>query len=378
MAIYLDHAATTPMLPAAIDAYARQMAEIGNASSLHSQGRAVRKSVEESRELIARAAGCDASEIIFTASGTEANNLAIKGFYWSNPSKKTIVISSIEHHAVMDPAQWLAEHEGATVIEIPVTPHGVIDCEELKKIVEAHRDEIAVIAVMHSNNEVGTIQPINEVVAIAGDIPVHTDAVQSFGKVVFDFKSLGVTSATISAHKLGGPLGVAALILKRGLDITPLLHGGGQERDIRSSTVNAPGIVSFAAAVDQSLMNLRENYFQVSSLADLLRQSVQEKVPNARINGLSPDALPGIVNVTFPGTKNESLLVLLDRAGISASQGSACSAGVQRPSHVLLAMGLSEDEADATVRFSLGSTSTEADVQALSTVIADVVKKATL
>lgn len=214
MAIYLDHAATTPMLPAAIDAYARQMAEVGNASSLHSQGRAVRKSVEESRELIARAAGCDASEIIFTASGTEANNLAIKGFFWSNPSKKTIVISAIEHHAVMDPAQWLAEHEGATVIEAPVTPQGVIDLEELRKIVDAHRDEIAVIAVMHSNNEVGTIQPIDEVVAIAEGIPVHTDAVQSFGKVVFDFKSLGATSATISAHKLGGPLGGCSVSFK--------------------------------------------------------------------------------------------------------------------------------------------------------------------
>ena len=378
MAIYLDHAATTPMLPAAIDAYARQMAEVGNASSLHSQGRAVRKSVEESRELIARAAGCDASEIIFTASGTEANNLAIKGFSWSNPSKKTIVISSIEHHAVMDPAQWLAEHEGAIVIDAPVTQQGVIDLEELKKIVDAHRDEIAVIAVMHSNNEVGTIQPIDEVVAIAAGIPVHTDAVQSFGKVVFDFKGLGATSATVSAHKLGGPLGVAALILKRGLDITPLLHGGGQERDIRSSTLNAPGIVAFATAVDQSLANLRENYFRISELAESLRRGIQGAVPTAIVNGFSEERLPGIVNVTFPGTKNESLLVLLDIAGISASQGSACSAGVQRPSHVLLAMGLSEEEADSTVRFSLGHTSTQRDVDALVSAIADVVKKATV
>ena len=376
MAIYLDHAATTPMLPAAIDAYARQMAQTGNASSLHAQGRAVRKAVEESRELIAKAAGCDASEIIFTASGTEANNLAIKGFYWSNPSKKTIVVSAIEHHAVIDPVEWLKEHEGARVIYAPVDSLGVLDLTALEKIVSEHRDDIAVIAIMHSNNEVGTIQPIADVVKVAGDIPVHTDAVQSFGKIVFDFKALGVTSATISAHKLGGPLGVAALILKRGLDITPLLHGGGQERDIRSSTVNAPGIVSFATAVDQALTNLRDNYSKMSSLQFQLRVDIMREVPDARINGWAQEILPNILNVTFPGTKNESLLVLLDMAGISASQGSACSAGVQRPSHVLLAMGLSEKEADSTVRFSLGHTSTQEDIDALCGVIADVVKRA--
>jgi cysteine desulfurase len=376
MAIYLDHAATTPMLPAAIDVYARQMSQTGNASSLHAQGRAVRKAVEESRELIARAGGCDASEIIFTASGTEANNLAIKGFFWSNPSKKTIVVSAIEHHAVIDPVEWLKEHESAKVIFAPVDNLGVLDITALEKIVSEHRDDIAVIAIMHSNNEVGTIQPIADVVKIAGDIPVHTDAVQSFGKIVFDFKALGVTSATISAHKLGGPLGVAALILKRGLDITPLLHGGGQERDIRSSTVNAPGIVSFATAVDQALANLRENYSKMSSLQFQLREDILREVPDARINGWTQEILPNILNVTFPGTKNESLLVLLDMAGISASQGSACSAGVQRPSHVLLAMGLSEKEADSTVRFSLGHTSTQEDIDALCGVIADVVKRA--
>ena len=378
MAIYLDHAATTPMLPAAIDAYSGQMAQIGNASSLHAQGRAVRKAVEESRELIAQAAGCDASEIIFTGSGTEANNLAIKGFFWSNPSKKTIVVSTIEHHAVLDPVEWLAEHEGAKLIYAPVTSEGVIDLAVLKDIIENNRDEIALIAIMHSNNEVGTLQPIAEVVKLAEGIPVHTDAVQSFGKVVFDFADLGVTSATISAHKLGGPLGVAALILKRGLDITPLLHGGGQERDIRSSTVNAPGIVSFAAAVDQSLMNLRDNYFKVSELAQQLREGIRAAVPSAIFNGGGEERLPGIVNVTFPGTKNESLLVLLDLAGISASQGSACSAGVQRPSHVLLAMDISEVNADATIRFSLGTTTSEEDIASVCKAISEVVSKAGL
>jgi len=376
MAIYLDHAATTPMLPAAIDAYSRQMAVLGNASSLHTQGRAVRKAVEESRELIARYAGCDASEIIFTASGTEANNLAIKGFFWANPSKKTIVVSTIEHHAVLDPIEWLVEHEGAKVIYAPVNSQGVIDLMALSKIVDANRSDIALITVMHSNNEVGTLQPINDVAKIAGDIPVHTDAVQSFGKVVFDFKDLGVTSASVSAHKLGGPLGVAALILKRGIDITPLLHGGGQERDIRSSTVNAPGIISFATAVDQSLLNLRENFFRIENLANQLRAGIQKVVPSAVFNGLGADSLPGIVNVTFPGTKNETLLVLLDMAGISASQGSACSAGVQRPSHVLLALGVSETNADATIRFSLGTTTTEDDIAQVCDAIAGIAQKA--
>ncbi len=376
MAIYLDHAATTPMLPAAIDSYSRQMIEVGNASSLHAQGRAVRKAVEESRELIARAAGCDASEIIFVASGTEANNLAIKGFFWANPSKKTIVVSTIEHHAVLDPVEWLEKHDGAKIIYAPVTSQGIVDLDALRLIVDENREDIALIAVMHSNNEIGTLQPISDVVAIAGDIPVHSDAVQSFGKVPFDFAGLGLTSATISAHKLGGPLGVGALILKRGLDITPLLHGGGQERDIRSSTVNAPGIISFATSVDQSLMNLRENFFRVENLADQLRLGIQKAVPESIINGRTGNNLPGIVNVTFPGTKNETLLVLLDMAGISASQGSACSAGVQRPSHVLLAMGISETSADATIRFSLGSTTTEAEITTVCDLIAAIAEKA--
>jgi cysteine desulfurase len=376
MAIYLDHAATTPMHPLAVDAYARQMVEVGNASSLHAPGRSVRKAVEESRELIAQGAGCDASEIIFTSSGTEANNLAIKGSFWANPSKKVIVVSSIEHHAILDPVEWLAEHEGAIVKYAPVLPEGVVDLKALAEIVDAHRNEIAVIAIMHSNNEVGTLQPIKEVVKIAGGIPVHTDAVQTFGKMIFDFSDLGVTSATISAHKLGGPLGIAALILKRGLDLTPLLHGGGQERDIRSSTINAPGIVSFAAAVDQCLLDMRDRHTRVLSMKNLLKSELQREIPDLIVNGDVEDSLPGILNVTIPGTLNESLLVLLDLAGISASQGSACSAGVQRPSHVLLAMGISEESADSTIRFSVGVTNTEEEILHVGKVIAGIVEKA--
>ena len=248
--IYLDHAATTPMVQPAITALTTQILKTGNASSLHSTGRSVRKELEEAREAIAKAAGCVASEVIFTGSGTEANNLAVKGLYWlgAKAGKKTIITSTFEHHAVMDPIKWLAGHEGATVVEIPVSKSGEIYLDQLKQAVEKYGSQTALISVMHANNEIGTVQPIAEIVKIAGDIPVHTDAVQSFGKIDFNFASLGVTAATISAHKVGGPLGVAALILRKGLDIEPVLHGGGQERDIRSGTFNAPGIIAFAAA----------------------------------------------------------------------------------------------------------------------------------
>ena len=375
MTIYLDHAATTPINELALTALNEQIKKLGNASSVHNQGRAIRKDVEDARHNLAEIIGCKPNEIIFTASGTEANNLAIKGFYWQS-GKKVIITSKFEHHAVLDPVEWLATHQGAEIIYVPVTREGFIDLDFLKDVVSKRKSEIAVISIMHSNNELGAIQPIAEVVKIAGDIPVHTDAVQSFGKIEFNFHDLGISAATISAHKLGGPLGVAALILKRGLDITPLLHGGGQERDIRSSTVNAPGIVSFATAVDQALAHMADNYSKMSSLQFQLREDILREVQDARINGLAQEILPNILNVTFPGTKNESLLVLLDMAGISASQGSACSAGVQRPSHVLLAMGLTEEEADSTVRFSLGHTSTQEDIDVLCGVIADVVKRA--
>lgn len=377
MEIYLDHAATTPMIPEALAALTSQIQEFGNASSLHAAGRAVRKKVEEAREKIATIINCAPSEIIFTGSGTEANNLAIKGFYWKaiqdDLLKNVIVVASFEHHATLEPVEWLEEHEGAIVIHVPVLAHGLIDLDALAEIIKAERQHIALICVMHSNNEIGTIQPISEVVALAGDIPVHTDAVQSFGKVPFDFAALGATSATISAHKIGGPLGVAALILKRGIDITPVLHGGGQERDIRSGTLNAPSIVSFAVAAEWAAVHMEENFAKVSGLRSLLAKRVLDAVPDSRINGSALTMLPGILNITFPGTESDSLLLMLDSAGIASSTGSACSAGVQRPSHVLLAMGLEEREVRASLRFSLGTSTTEAEINLVGEVIAGVV-----
>lgn len=377
MDIYLDHAATTPMIPEALAALTTQIKEFGNASSLHSAGRAVRKKVEEARENIAEALNCAASEVIFTGSGTEANNLAVKGFYWKaaeeDLSCNVIVVAAFEHHATLEPVEWLEEHEGAIVIHIPILAHGLIDLDALAEIIKAERGHIALICVMHSNNEIGTIQPIAEVVAMAGDIPVHTDAVQSFGKVPFDFAALGATSATISAHKIGGPLGVAALILKRGIDITPVLHGGGQERDIRSGTLNAPSIVAFAVAADWAAKHREANYSRVSGMRSLLAKRVLDAVPDARVNGSSLAMLPGILNITFPGTESDSLLLMLDNAGIASSTGSACSAGVQRPSHVLLALGLEEEEVRASLRFSLGTSTTEAEINLVGEVIAGVV-----
>ena len=368
------------MSPLAMQALTAAMAKTGNASSLHTQGRSVRKDVEEARESIALASGARPNEMIFTGSGTEANNLAVKGFYWSaiaqDPQRNVIVIAAFEHHAILEPVEWLEKHEGAVVIYIPITPSGVVDLDALAQIIKDESGKIALISVMHSNNELGTVQPISEVVGLVGDIPVHVDAVQSFGKVGFNFEELGATSATISAHKVGGPLGVAALILRRGLDITPILHGGGQERDIRSGTLNAPAIVAFAAAAQEMVANRDENYKKVSALRALLKGKIAAAISDAQFNGDAPQMLPGILNVTFPGTESDSLLLLLDAEGICSSTGSACSAGVQRPSHVLMAIGLSEDLARSSLRFSLGLSNTEAEINEVGEKIAGVVARA--
>ncbi|CAB5109574.1 unannotated protein [freshwater metagenome] len=377
MPIYFDHAATTTMVEPAIAALTDAIKKLGNASSLHSAGRSVRKDLEQAREQIAQAIDCAPSEVIFTATGTEANNLAIKGLYWLGvkKNKKVIITSTFEHHAVADPITWLAEHEGAQVVAIDVDRNGFIDLKQLATQVEEHKNNIALISIMHANNEVGTIQDINQVVKIAGDIPVHSDCVQSFGKVELSFKKLGVTAATISAHKIGGPLGVAALILRKGLDIEPVLHGGGQERDLRSGTFNAPGIISFAAAAANAVDNRKERELKIRELKSELIQTIKKNISDAWVNGDQAKSLPGIVSITFPKTDSEGLLLLLDGEGIACSTGSACSAGVQRPSHVLIAMGLTEDETTSTLRFSLSYSNTINEIAKLGSVIATVVAR---
>jgi len=370
MSVYLDHAATTPMTDAAIAAMTSSLSKIGNPSSLHTQGRATRKDIEDAREIIAKNTGCLPSEIIFTGSGTEADNAAIKGLFWKS-GKKLIVISAVEHHAVLDPARWLVEHEGAELIEIPVTADGVADLDFLKELIAQRGKEIALISVMHSNNETGVIQPVADVVKLAGDIPVHTDAVQSFTKVSLSYKELGVTSMALSAHKVGGPLGIGVLVLRRAYEIPALLHGGGQEREIRSGTLNAPSIVAFAAAVEKSTYDAAK----VAALRDRFEAGVIAAVPDAYINGVNSPRLPGISNITFPGTQSDSLLLLMDSEKVSCSTGAACSAGVHRPSHVLLAMGHTEITAQSSLRFSAGATTTQSDIDFALSVLPTVINR---
>jgi len=370
MSVYLDHAATTPIFDVAIDAMQLALRKVGNPSSLHTEGRSTRKDVEDAREVIAKAVGCLPSEVIFTGSGTEADNSAIKGLFWKS-AKKLIVISAIEHHAVLDPARWLVEHEGAELIEIPVNQSGTVDLNFLKDLIAARGHEIALIAVMHSNNETGVIQPVGEVVKLAGDIPVHTDAVQSFTKVELSYKDLGVTSMALSGHKVGGPHGIGALILRRAYEIPALLHGGGQEREIRSGTLNAPSIVGFAAAVASKSYAAEK----VKMLREKFETGVRASVADAYINGMDAERLPGISNITFPGTQSDSLLLLMDSEKVSCSTGAACSAGVHRPSHVLMAMGHNEITAQSSLRFSLGANSTEEDVDFVLSVLPTVIAR---
>jgi len=371
--VYLDHAATTPILADALSAYTSQASKLGNPSSLHTQGRAARKDLEDARESIAKAAGCLPSEIIFTASGTEANNIALKGLFWlgRKNGRNVVAISAIEHHAILDPANWLVDHEGAELVEIPVKTSGVLDLVFLADLISKRGDEIAVISIMHSNNETGVLQPIADVVKLAGEIPVHSDAVQSFGKVELNFQELGLFAMTLSAHKIGGPLGIGALILRRAVEIPALLHGGGQEREIRSGTLNAPAIVAFAAAIKARNYNAAE----IAKLRDEFAKRVVAEIPDAFVNGDQVDRLPGIVNITFPRTESDTLLLLLDGEKVSCSTGSACSAGVHRPSHVLMAMGHNDISAQSSLRFSFGPSNTAAEVDYVLSVLPSVIQR---
>ncbi|MEK6649251.1 MAG: cysteine desulfurase family protein [Actinomycetota bacterium] len=381
MLIYLDHAATTPMVDVAIKAMTQQLSKLGNPSSLHTPGRSARKDVEEARETIARAIDCQPSEIIFTGSGTEADNIALKGLYWRGKAvgRNLVLISAIEHHAILDSAQWLHDHEGAEIVMIGVDTDGVLDLSQLADLIAQRGDEIAVISIMHSNNETGVIQPVAQVVELArvASIPVHCDGVQSFGKVPLSFQQLGLTALALSAHKMGGPLGIGLLVLRRGLEIPALSHGGGQEREIRSGTLNTPSIVAFAAAAQLAMEKMQERSEWITALREEFSAGILALVPDAYINGAAAkDRLPGIINLTFPGTESDTLLLLLDAEGIACSTGAACSAGVQRPSHVLLAMGHDDRSARSSLRFSLGWTTTGEDIDQVLGVLPYVIERA--
>lgn len=384
-AVYLDHAASTPMYPEAVAAMTEQLRRPGNASSLHASGRAARRVVEESRETIARALNARPGEIVFTSGGTEADNLAVKGMYWArrqaDPRRTRVLSTSVEHHAVLDSLHWL-EGQGAEVELLPVNRCGRLKLDALRSAIERDPGSVALVSVMWANNEVGTIQPLADVVAIAHEhgIPVHTDAVQAVGQVEVDFAASGVDALTLTAHKIGGPVGVGALVLGREVQVTPLLHGGGQERDLRSGTVDAPAIRGFATAVEISVARQPEYAARIGALRDDLLRRVAEAVPDAVLNGDKncslTHRLPGNAHIQFPGCEGDSLLMLLDARGIECSTGSACSAGVPQPSHVLLAMGADGLAASSALRFSLGHTSTQRDVDALVEAIGPVVERA--
>jgi len=378
---YLDNAATTAILPEALEVLYQEAATVGNASSLHGAGRRARKIVEESRERIAAAVGAKPQEVIFTASGTEANNLAVKGMFWQaqnvNQANTGISSSPVEHHAILDPLEWLERESGAQLHLAQVDVNGVIKPESVAEILSEHGATISFATFMHSNNEVGALQPIAELAAIAREhqIPIHTDAVQSFGKVPLHFADLGVDAMTISGHKIGGPLGVAALIAKKTLELTPLLHGGGQEREVRSGTLHTPAIAAFATAAEISQAQLSSNSERISSLRARLIAGVTQTVSDVRLNG-GTNTLPGIAHFTFDGAEGDALLLLLDAQGVQCSTGSACSAGIAQPSHVLLAMGMAPKIARSSIRFSIGPSTTEAEIDRAISVIGEVVLRA--
>jgi len=374
---YLDHAATTPMLPEALDAYVATARELGNASSLHAPGRNARRLVEEARESVAAALGARPSEVIFTGGGTESDNLAVKGIFWARAKagRRRIVASAVEHHAVMDAVHWL-EEQGAAVTWLPVDETGLVTPQTLADALAG--GDVALVTIMWANNEVGTVQPIAELarVAAAAGVPLHTDAIQAVGQVPVDFAASGAAALSISGHKLGGPVGVGALLLARDVECTPLLHGGGQERDVRSGTLDVPGIVAFATAVELAVKAQGDYAHRVGGLRDELMTRVEAAVPDAVRNGHPIERLPGNAHFSFPGCEGDALLLLLDAQGIACSTGSACSAGVAQPSHVLLAMGASDDRARSSLRFTLGHTSTAADVDALVAALPAAVERA--
>jgi cysteine desulfurase len=381
--VYLDHAATTPMYPEAIEAMMAVMGTVGNASSLHTAGRSARRRMEESRESIAAQLGARPSEVVFTAGGTDGDNLAIKGIYWARrdaePRRRRIITTEIEHHAVLDAVGWLADHEDAEITWLPTDADGSVSAAALREELDAGRaDDVALISVMWANNEVGTVLPIAELAALAAEfgVPMHSDAVQAVGQLPVDFAASGLSALSLTAHKFGGPCGVGALLVRRDVTCVPLLHGGGQERDIRSGTPDVAGAVGMATALQIAVGSCEVTADRVAGMRDRLIDGVLAAIDDACVNGSRTDRLPGNAHFTFAGCEGDSLLMLLDANGIECSTGSACTAGVARPSHVLTAMGADPVAARGSLRLSLGHTSVDDDVDAVLAVLPGAVERA--
>jgi cysteine desulfurase len=370
------------MLPEAVTAVADALGDLGNPSSLHGAGRRARRRIEESREQLAAALGARPSEVILTAGGTEADNLALKGLYWArrreDGRRTRVIVSAVEHHAVLDAADWLAEQQGAQLVVLPVDGYGMVRPDVLRAALADDPSSAAVVSVMWANNEVGTVQPVTELAAVAHEygVPFHTDAVQAVGSLPVDFAGSGVDALTMTGHKLGGPVGSGALLLRRDVDCTPLLHGGGQERDVRSGTLDVAGAVGLATAASIAVSRRTATATRLAALRDDLVSGVRAVVPDVGVNGHPTLRLPGVAHLSFPGCEGDSLLMLLDARGVECSTGSACAAGVAQPSHVLTAMGASDATARGSLRFSLGHNSTAEDVAAVVDAIGPAVERA--
>jgi cysteine desulfurase len=379
--IYLDHAATTAIYPLVVERMADDLLKLGNPSSIHTPGQSARAMLEGAREDLARILNCDRQEVIFTSGGTESDNIAIKGLYWAateaDPNKNIIVSAYTEHHAVIDPIEWLEKHQGANVHWLKVNEQGQIDELELENLINEKGDQIALISLMWANNETGVLTDIRKVTELAKskNIPVHTDAVAAFAHSEITFLP-GLTAMSLSAHKVGGPVGVGALIVARSAKLQSLQQGGGQERDIRGGTMNAAGARAFATAARLSTSKLATDGWARHELLTHLTSGVTSKIPDARFSRGSAPGLPDLAHFTFPGCSGDSMLYLFDQHDIAVSTGSACTAGVARASHVLLAMGRSEEEATGTLRISLGRDTTRAEVDKFLEILPQVHEQA--
>ncbi|YAL84184.1 cysteine desulfurase family protein [Dermacoccaceae bacterium W4C1] len=385
--VYLDHASTTPVLPEVAAVVAEQMQAPGNASSLHADGRRARQVVEESRERIAAALQARPSEVIFTSGGTESDNLAVIGAFAArraaDPARDLLAVSTVEHHAVLDAVEHLLEQERAQVAWLEVDALGRVELDAAQQVLEEQASRLALVSVMWANNEVGTVQPIAELVSAAhtAGVPIHSDGVQALGQVPVSFADSGLDLLTITGHKLGGPPGTGALLAGRDAQIAPLTFGGGQERALRSGTLNVPGIAGFAVAVELAVARVHEHGQRLAGLRDRLIAGARGLGLGIEVNGYyEPEdvagRLPGNAHLRVPDCEGDSLLYLLDAAGVCCSTGSACTAGVPRASHVLLSMGLAEHEARGALRLTLGHTSTEADVDAFVAALPAAVARA--
>ena len=378
MPVYLDHAATSPIRPQVLEAYTDALRVVGNPSSIHADGQNARAILEEGRALVAASLGADPMEIVFTSGGTEAVNLGIKGLFWAARARDArrvrILVPRGEHHATIDSVEWLEAHEGAVLEWIPLDELGRIRVDALADALRGP-DDVALVTALWANNEVGTVQPVAEIARIAREagVPVHLDAIAAYGSLPIDASATDIAAISVSAHKIGGPVGIGALVVSRSATIEPLQHGGGQQR-ARSGTQDAAAAAAFGVAA--SLIDV--DHVGVSALRDRLVDGVRTEVPDAVLRG-DPSAagrLPGNAHFTFPGCEGDSLLFLLDQAGFSVSTGSACQAGVPEPSHVLLAMGATAEESRGALRFTLGADTSAGEIDALLGILPEAVARA--